>query len=217
MRLVERSRGPEEVLAFRSKVWGGLIGAFFTPVGYPLAVLLNVPVMWRVPFAILFGVTTGYIAYRIMHGVSDATGEAFGHFLQPRGRTTPYAATYSFEQSLAARGDVAGALRAYDEAMLNNPEDPEPRRQAAELHLRAGDSTRAAELFSELRRLAGDDRSRELYATQRLVDLYLGPLAAPGQALVELRRLTERFPSTHEAAAARRTIARLKSRERSEG
>ncbi len=51
-------------------------------------------------------------------------------------------------------------------------------------------------------RLAGR-ATRELYATQRLADLYLGALGDDGRAMVELRRLVERFPGTREGDGAR--------------
>ena len=95
--------------------------------------------------------------------------------------------------------------------MRENPLDPEPRVQAAEFHAGHGDPQRAAALFAEVRRLAGDDRGRELYATQRLIDLYIGPLAQTGSAIVEMRRLVERFPGSREAESARDVIGRLKS------
>jgi hypothetical protein len=49
-----------------------------------------------------------------------------------------------------------------------------------------------------------------LYASQRLIDLYRGPLADEGRALVELRRLAETFPNSPAAAHAREAIRRIK-------
>jgi hypothetical protein len=92
---------------------------------------------------------------------------------------------------LAVRGDHAGALEAYDAAMRSS-HGPEPRFQAAEMLFRSATPERAAALFAEARRLSGDHRARELYATQRLIDLYLGPLGDSPRALVELRRLSDR-------------------------
>jgi len=47
--------------------------------------------------------------------------------------------------------------------------------------------------------------------TNRLADLYNGPLKQPGKALVELRRLIDRAPGTPAADHARVALARLKS------
>ena len=60
--------------------------------------------------------------------------------------------------------------------------------------------------------MSGDNRSRELYATQRLIDLYLGPLGDDMRALVELRRLVERNTGVRQAAvvsASARTPPRV--------
>src|SRR5690349_6432829 len=45
----------------------------------------------------------------------------------------------------------------------------------------------------------------------KVIDLYLGPLKDEGRALVEMRRLIERFPGTKEADEARAALARIKS------
>ena len=47
-------------------------------------------------------------------------------------------------------------------------------------------------------------------ATNKLVDLYLGPLKDPGRALVELRRLADRYPGSTAAKHAKMAIANLK-------
>ena len=191
----------------------------FTPLfiglGFGIAFLLGVRGVWLIPSALAIGVACGYGAYRIIGGISNAAGEAMGQVVQPTGDSTPYAVTYSLEQSLAARGDVAGALLAYEKAIRDHPDDPTPRLQCAELCMRSGDPSGAARLFREARALTAVPPHVELYATQRLVDLYLGPLEQQGRALVELRRLSERFPETREGASARDAIGRLKRASRS--
>jgi hypothetical protein len=112
---------------------------------------------------------------------------------------------------MAARGDIEGALKGYRLAMHQNPDDPEPRFRVAELLFRGDHPDKAVAFYREGRDLAGTNRARELYATQRLIDLYLGPLGDDVRALVELRRLVERFPGTAEAAAARNVLLRMKA------
>lgn len=196
-------------------VWAIALGFFFTFLGFPLGYLLGVGGLWLLLFMLLCGVLGGFAVSRMTSAFSDAVAQGIGRAVLPTGNTTPYAKTYSYEQSLAARGDVAGALEAYEAAMRENPGDPEPRVQVAELLMRRGqahDGERAAELFREARRLAPpQDRARELYTTQRLIDLYLGLLADPGRARVELRRLSDRFPGTREAEAALTALANLKA------
>jgi hypothetical protein len=193
-------------LRFGGIVYGGIFGL----IGLPLGILLGLNGWWLPIFMIGFGTAAGFAIRHLMAAVSHGVAMTVARSVVPTGKSTPYAKAYSYEQSLAARGDVAGSIEAYDEAMLDNATDPEPRVQAAELLMRHGNAARAAELFREARRLAGNDRARELYTTQRLIDLYLGPLDDPGRATVELRRLADRFAGTREAEAARNLIVSLK-------
>jgi hypothetical protein len=190
--------------------FGVVLGVLF---GLPLGFLLGIRGPSIFLFAILAGWLMGTFISRFSNRVAEGTARTFLRFLWPSGNTTPYAKTYSREQALAVRGDETGALEAYETAMALNPEDPEPRIQAAELYYRGTTPGKAAPLFAEARRLSGENRSRELYATQRLIDLYLGPLADQSRALVELRRLVERFPGTPESVSARAVIAQLKAGE----
>jgi len=64
----------------------------------------------------------------------------------------------------------------------------------------------------EIRDSAGVPTRDALYASSRLVDLYDGPLNEPGRALVELRRIIERFPSSAVAKGARDALPRLRAR-----
>jgi hypothetical protein len=140
----------------------------------------------------------------------DGTANMFLRMVWPTGNSTPYTPTYSMEESMVARGDVDGALAHYGAAMRLRPTDPELRFRVAELLFRSPSPAKAATYFIEGRQLAGDKRGKELYATQRLIDLYLGPLGNPVGALVELTRLVDRFPGTREAESAAAMIARLK-------
>lgn len=131
----------------------------------------------------------------------------------PSGKTTPYEEQFSRIESLAARGDVAGALAAYEEVIAEHPEAIPPRMRAAELYAaRGGAPRRAAELFREIRAMPGVASRDAVYACSRLADLYDGPLDDPGRALVELRRIVELYPGTPVAAHARAALPRLKER-----
>lgn len=209
MRTIPEDRDLDDGLAARiaARVYGAVLGVLF---GIPLAVLTGATGIWFIPFVVGFAFVTAFTMHRIMVGVPNAVAGFVQRMIYPSGHTTPYAKVYSMEQSIAAWGDVEGSLEAYQEAMQLNPADPEPRFQAAELAFRSSDPSRAIALFSEGRRLAGDDRSRELYATQRLIDLYLGPLKNDPRALVELRRLVDRFPNTSEGKSAAGVLRSLK-------
>jgi hypothetical protein len=84
--------------------------------------------------------------------------------------------------------------------------------RAAELYVRHGRDLRRAEaLYKELRRLPQATPRHDVFASNRLIDLYLGALPDPGRALVELRRLIERYPGTEPAQRAREALARMKA------
>ena len=189
-------------------IYGIVLGLLF---GAPLGFFLEIPG----PFLVLFIILCIWVMATFMNGmrrlVVDGTANLFLRLVWPSGNSTPYEKTYSAEQAMAARGDIEGALKAYRIAMRQNQGDPEPRFRVAELLFRGEYPDKAIAFFKEGRELAGDNRSRELYATQRLIDLYLGPLGDDVRALVELRRLVERFPGTKEAAAARNVLARMKA------
>jgi hypothetical protein len=212
----ERPSGPEhhDERTHRAAIVAACaFGVVFAAMGAGVGRLLGFAGLSLAGIVLVFGVASGiamrWIVLRVVHG----TSAGIAAFLFPSGDSTPYEATFSSFDALEAAGDVDGAIAAYDALLARDPGNARALRQAAELHVRAGRPARAAELFVALRTRAAS-REDELYATQRLADLYLGPLGDDGRALVELRRLAERFAGTREAEGARLALARLK-RERS--
>ena len=162
-------------------------------------------------FIILAAWAMGTALKRMTTAMIDGTANTFLRLVWPSGDSTPYTPTWSAEQAKVARGDIEGALVGYGAAMRLHPTDPELRFRVAEVLYRSTTPERSEKYFKEGRTLAGEDRGRELYATQRLIDLYLGPLGDNVRALVELRRVVERFPGTSEAAAARKVLMEMKA------
>lgn len=118
-------------------------------------------------------------------------------------------AVYSHAEALAVTGNLEAAGKAFEQARAEHGERASLLRAEAEVHLRAeGDPVRARELLMRLRRSSDAGRADELYATHRLVDLYLGPLRDEARAMAELRRLAERFPGTPDARGALEALAR---------
>ena len=163
---------------------------------------------WPYP---LFGTPLGtFIVWLGVFWFPHASSEGFLGFLWPNRGAAPREATWSHIEAMAAAGDVAGALGAYEQAIASEPTAIVPRAQAAELYARGTDHARAAALFAEIRRLPGCTAQQDLYATQRLIDLYDGPLAEPGKSLTELRRIVERHRDSREAPFARAALAKRK-------
>ena len=84
------------------------------------------------------------------------------------------------------------------------------RLNAAELFVLAGNPRRAEALLREVQRHPARTDSHDLRASNRLIDLYLGPLAEPDKALRELRRLADAHAGTVVGDGARDAIARIK-------
>ena len=129
------------------------------------------------------------------------------------GSTTPYTPQHSYQDSLIQQGRLVEALESFEALIAEQPSAADVRIRAAELYAKDENSVkRAAELFREVQRIEGVSIGNDVYATNRLVDLLIGPLDNPSRALVELRRLIDRHPKTAAATRARETLAILKAR-----
>ena len=147
------------------------------------------------------GPALGYLASRC------ASHVVFG------GSSTPYVPQHSYQDSLIQQGRLAEALESFEALIAEQPSGVDVRIRAAELYVKNENSVkRAAELFREVQRIDGISIGNDVYATNRLVDLFIGPLDNPSRALVELRRLIDRYPGTSAANRARDTLAILKAR-----
>ena len=145
--------------------------------------------------------------------LADTAGAVAKAFTMPSGASTPYEDQFSYQEAMVMKGDVAGALASYEAVIAERPGVAVPRLKAAEHYAKGNrDLARAAELFREVRDMVGASQRDAVYASNRLVDLYDGPLSDPGRALVELRRIVERYPGTPAAAHARSALPAMKAR-----
>lgn len=127
------------------------------------------------------------------------------------GTSTPYKEQYSYQQTLVMQGRLDDALESFEAVIAEQPMAVDARLRAAELYARdKGNHARAAELFREVQRIESVSAGQFVLATNRLVDLLSGPLGEPGRALVELRRLIERYPALPAAEHARAVLRRIK-------
>ena len=184
----------------------------FAVIGFLLCLLLGITGWARVPVIVGFGSLCATAIVRFGIGFANVVSQFIARFVAPSGSTTPYQQTFSYQQSLAIRGDVKGALDSYEAVLQQSPHEIEAYVQAAELYASNGDPARAIELFRAMRDVEGVSRARDIYASNRLVDLYLGAASDDGRALVELRRLVERYPGTDVAVRAREALGGLKVR-----
>jgi tetratricopeptide (TPR) repeat protein len=110
-----------------------------------------------------------------------------------------------------SRGVAEGALASYEKMILEAPNDPQPRIRAADLYAKAGMRERAEILYRAVQRLSRVALRDDVYASNRLVDLYLAWPGRETQGLRELRRLVDTYPETDVAKRARAGLVNLKS------
>jgi hypothetical protein len=178
---------------------------------FVFATLARVPLADRLWMAPLGGLIGASVILLGVQGVQLLTQRGMRGLLEPGGRGRDQA-VFSHAESLAVRGNVEAASKAFDQVRAEHGEKASLLRAEANLQLRAeGSPERARELLMRLRRAADATRADELYATHRLVDLYLGPLADEGRAVAELRRMADRFPGTRDADGALAELERRKT------
>jgi hypothetical protein len=198
----------------------GMWGAGVMGIWSVIAVMAEFPVPLRnhPVFLILIAIALGYGAGvalgRVVLGGSGMTAQQI-HMPDAAGT---YVAQYSHIDALEAQGRYAAAVDAWEKVAIAEPHNPWPLIRAGELYLRTlKEPALALERFAGARSVPGVRPETEMYASLKIIDLYLGPLADEGRAFVELRRLIERHPGTREAAHARAALARLKAARRDAG
>ncbi len=191
------------VLAFAAVVSFIVASAVGSLVPHPVGAAV-----WPYP---LFGTPLGtFFVWCGVYWFPRNASAGFHSFLWPNRGEAVQQASYSHIEAMAASGEIAAALGAYEQVIAAEPAAIAPRLQAAELYAAGTDPARAAALFAEVRRVPGCSSQHDLYATQRLIDLYDGALAQPAKSLTELRRIVERHRDSREAPFARAALARRK-------
>lgn len=189
-------------------VWGAILAAGFSTFG----IAMGLPAMGHTFLMVpLFGVVGFFIGKTIGYALLESAGRTAQAIYAPVGAGT-YAQTHSHIDSLEARGDYRGAADAWEAVVVSQPSNAWPLIRAGELYARQlNDPATAAARFILARDVVGITPELQRYASQKIVDLYLGPLADPGRAMVELRRMIVAHPGTREADFAREAIANLKA------
>jgi hypothetical protein len=189
-------------------IGGALLGGGFALFVY-MAGLPGVPhSLLTIPVGVAFGY---FVGRAIRFAVIEGSGRAAQSINMPVAAGT-YTFTHSHIDAMEAKGDHEGAARAWDLVALEHPGDPWPLIRAGEIYMRSlGAPEQALGRFARARDLPGIKPEQQRYASQKVIDVYLGPLHAEGRAMVELRRLIEQHPGTREAEGARLALQRLKA------
>jgi hypothetical protein len=152
------------------------------------------------------------VVYFVTSAVTRAGAGLALRTLQPDGSTTPYQHDFSQIESFVVRGELESAATLWEETLAEYPQDVEARVRAADFFAGAiARHERAMTLYRDVQRMPHAPAERHLYVAQRVVDLYLGPLPDKGKAIVELRKIVDRWPSSTAARFGRDAIARLKA------
>jgi hypothetical protein len=196
----------------RTLLGGAALGVALTPIGYMVAGLAGVHgSSARVLTGLCFGVGTSTVFLVMVRTVVEAVTRGFESTLPINRPETSRPIPLSPALSAAARGDHETATRVFDELIAEHGADAVLCRAAVNYHMNGGgDATRAESILRWMRQQSAE---HEHFATQRLVDLYVGALADRGRALVELRRLADRFPGTPEGDGALRAIGELREQQ----
>lgn len=160
--------------------------------------------------ALLCGVTVSGASVLVSLRSGMAAGTVLRHITEGGG-STPYEEQFSREQALVMQRDYAGALASYEERIAQSPGELRARIAAADLYREHGNNPqRAAQLYREVQRSPEASAGQDVYVSNKLADLYLGPLGEPRRALVEFRRLISRYPDSRTADMARMALNNLK-------
>ena len=198
-----------------------LVAAGYMVLVFELAIVLFTVLAWKLQLhglaratMVLGGASasTAAISAAAYRG-AGAIGDTWRRFAVD-GTSTPYREEYSYQQALVMQGRLDDALESFEAVIAEQPHAIDARLRAAELYARnKQDHARAAALFREVQRIESVSSGQFILATNRLVDLLSAPMADPGRAMVELRRMIERYPTSRAAEDARAALRRMKGAE----
>ncbi len=184
---------------------GAFIGFFWVdkqglPPNHRLAVTYLV--LGAVIGAIIFGGTS----FLFIWGFSRAMGEGLHSFLHPGAE---YTRDYSREDSLVAKGNVAGALASFAAIIEAEPDNIDVRLRAAELYRKNLGFEEASALYRDVQTKAQRPRD-DIQASLRLIDLYLIWPEHEGRSMRELKRLIDKYPGSEIGKRSIAALANLK-------
>ncbi len=162
----------------------------------------------RLVGGLVAGLGAAVVSWLAIIGISRLAGGVLGTFIQSGGT---YEQKFSYEDSLLARGHYAEAIASFERHAAEGTGGATVMLRAADLRAKhGGNPKRASELYRDVQRLPGVSTADHVYATNRLIDLYMGPLPNADAAVSELRRLIATYPSSDAAKHARIALVNLK-------
>jgi len=202
--------GPAAAQQLKAMGYGAMVFGLSVPMCIALSVKLGFGLFGLILLTLGGSLTLGAAA--MYFGIKGGEAAAdVARYVTQGGSNTPYEEQFSREQALVMQRDYATALHLFEQRILAEKDEPRVRIAAADLYATHGENpARAAELYREVQRIPGVGSGQDVYVTNKLADLYLGRLKKPGKALVEFRRLVDRYPGSVAAQHARAAIDNLK-------
>jgi hypothetical protein len=205
--------GPDSADVIKAVAYGAMAAAVSFVLLFVIGLeILHLRLVQTILFALGGALGFGGLVAIVPLLMANAGAKAW-HSVLVSGNSTPYTEQYSYQQALVMQGRLDEALSTYEAIIAEPDSTPDVRIRAAELYAtEAKNPQRAAELFRDVIRHPRCTAGEEVYSTNRLIDLLHGPLAQPGRALVELRRLADRYPNSpvgERALTALRTLKAL--------
>lgn len=199
--------GSDVYLVLRAAAWVLPVSIVAGVVAGAELIERGVPVLASVLAGVLAVALAEVVGTAAVGLVTHGVGTGFARLLWPSGASTAAEEGTSLEHSLVARGQPRAAALSYERKIAANPEAASMRNQAADLYACSlDDPARARELFEEVRAIRRASREDRAYATNRLIDLYLGPLRREPGTAERLRTLAGELDPRH-AAAVERALA----------
>ena len=191
-------------------LWGAVVMTIYA--GVALGAGFPVPLRGHPLIVVVLAAALGFVVGKAVGtAVLGTSGRAAQSVYMPSAKGS-YVTQHSHIDALEARGDYAGAVDAWERVAIAQPGNPWPLIRAGELYLRTlNDPSLALDRFRGARDIPGITREHHVYVSQKIIDLYLGPLGDQGRALVELRQFVEVHAGTREGTLAREALARLKT------
>ena len=196
--------GPDAGIRVKAFSYGLMVFGLITGA----ALLKGAPFFMTLLLALPLSAMASFGTYFLAERAGDAA-----KYVTQGGSSTPYEEQFSQEQALVLQRDYAAALNLFEQRIAQSPGDPRCRIAAADLYATHGaDAKRAAALYRDVQRIPEVTSGHDIYVSNKLADLYLGPLNEPGRALVEFRRLIERYPGSTAADHARAALVNVRER-----
>ena len=177
-----------------------------------LAYFLQLSGFFFIVFTLGCAATLGWAAAYVGMATGQAAADVAEFVTAGSGSSTPYQDQFSEEQALVMRREYGKAADLFEHRIAMNPSDPRVLMAAADLYAtHAENPRRAAELYRQVQKLPEVGSGQDVYVSNKLADLYLGALKEPRRALVEFRRLIERYPGSVAANHAKLALENLKT------